>query len=186
MTLEDYTTLVNLKFVNYYEGGVNPASWEHTFPWDANRDLVNRILDSQLDEPIDFKNIIILFPLWSGGTNGFFGTKRVLIDHAGFIVYVRRILKEHGVKFKDSNELDADKYSQATYSMLIVHNGMACVSEKIAKPTDPTQFTTHHKIFDGIHVNDSDIPNLNIKGKQIFFSGFFLENIKNNRAGNEK
>ena len=177
MKKSDYRLLQKYNFISRFRGELNRPDYKEYIPSDFERDSVNLILNNQFNEKIDLHNVVILFPLSTDhGRNCLVGKNRIPIDHASNIVRVRHILHEAGVQFKTGESLIDEKYCQTFFTILIVHNGKAYQVNYSADPFDINMFMNKLPI----HVQENEIKNLDLDNKQIFFSGLFLENVKNN------
>jgi hypothetical protein len=138
------------------------------------KDLPMDIIMGQLTSPVDFKNIIILFTSYTYGTNRYFGGLRdgVLTDHCTYPLEVCSILKKHGIKFKDGRDIRDNKYSQRSYMMLIVQNGIAYPSIKFGDPTRQFAFSDKQEWS----VDESD--KITVDDKEIIMSGFFVHRFR--------
>jgi len=178
MNIEEYKELQKCGFISNFRGEIINLPFDpNDVPYD--REKVAKTLYKQLNEEVDFKNVIILFPLATGfGRNGLFGKDKICIDHPSYIVSVREILRKAGIKFKSGEELNDEKYRQNSFSLLVVHNGEAYVSSIYTDPLNSciNYLCSERKDIKNIHINQSEIKNLDIHNKKIFFSGFFKEN----------
>lgn len=178
MKKTDYLSLINSRFLN--NDGTVMSYWDYNdAPYDYK--IINNLMCSQLDEIIDYNNIIILHPLAIGGQSSLFGNKKYNMDHISNLVDTKYILESKGIKFKNGESLLSRKYSQTFFSMFIVKDGIAYVSTKTSNPFNGSASLCCNDKYKDIHVNYEDLNHININDLNIMFSGFFKENSKNER-----
>lgn len=195
MNRKTYESLAACRFLSVHDGHIYNYTSPHNF---YKYEDVSDTLYKQLDEEIDFNNIIISFPgTPSIGSTGFYGPgkfgdpRKVLLDYCTYIIDVKNFLHQKGIKFKNGKSLIDRKYSQQRVALLIVQDGIAYVNDNNANPwsgnlsynqslsmtakdsCNPTKKEldwTH----DEIKISREDLKKLNLNNKQLMFSGFFI------------
>lgn len=183
MKKSTYQSLIDCRFLGNC-GQVLRYTSPHNF---YKFEDVSNTLYTQLDEEIDFHNIIISFPIGTGyGTNGFYGPgrlddpRRVLIDHCTHSLGVKNYLHQKGVKFKNGKRLRNwksllnRKYIQQTIALIVVQDGIAYINDCNANPWSGNLAYNRSPSFSEIKIDDQDLKILNVNDKQLMFSGFFL------------
>lgn len=156
------------------------------------------LMEGQLTEKIDYKNMVVMFPISTDyGSNYFFGPgdnvhdpRKVLIDHCLFFHRVCRELEKKDIKFKngisiDQKDKDNYKYGQMNAgSMLIVHKGVAYMVDGTANPLGGNLTFNKSKCYHNstlnrpLCLNDTDVKKgVTTENKPLIFSGFLLRRL---------
>jgi len=170
MNLEEYKSLQIT--------GKDGYLWNFRYIDPDRREHIKRELMKQLTCDIDINNVIILFPLNAGGSNPIIND--IVIDHCTNIICVLSILKKHGIKWKDGQNLDYYNRQSLNAGMVIVEEGLA----SIATNADPKYPKLHwNKNKESIYWSTPSkrekklrkILKKQLPEKEIIFSGFFKE-----------
>lgn len=176
MKKTDYLSLIKSGFLN--NDGTVISYWsKDDEPFD--RKIIDSLMCSQLDENIDYNNIIILHPLAIGGSSCLFSNRKYAIDHISNLVDTKYILESKGVKFKNNVSLKTREYSQTFFSMFIVKDGIAYVSTNTSNPFNRKCSDCYKERYADIHLNFEDLEHIDLNNLNIMFSGFFKENSNN-------
>lgn len=174
----EYLSLIKNGVIdNYY--GTAKHYWDKA-PY--NHKELDELMCSQLDEIIDYNNIIILHPagVGIGGFPFLFGNRQYLADHISNLVDTKYILDSKGIKFKNGERLTDNKYRQSFFSMIIVKDGVAYVSTGTSNPFKGITYCRYKGNSD-IHITEEDLKNINLNDLNIMFSGFFKYNHEINQ-----
>lgn len=169
----EYLNLYKEGFLDNYLGGVKDymylASEKPSF------DKVKSLFNLDLYKNIDFSNIIILFPT-ATFASAQFSVNGILIDYCTYIIKVRNILSQNGIKFKNGEKLIDDKYAQTIFTSYIVENNICHPCTYTANPFSPyVTLKTNDNIKD-IIIDKNYIDKNKLNNLEIMFAGFFLEN----------
>ena len=156
MRLTNYQELLDCRFVS--SGGAIEWYWsEDERRQNYDYKAIEAELMKQMTCEFDPKNCVILFPLATKcGTTMLFNKREIVIDHCTYILNIADFLKSKGVVWEDGSKFKVDQCSPRT-PMLIINNGLA------------RRVETANPLFEGESVKD----------KEIFFSGFLVERIRN-------
>lgn len=196
MNKETYQSLIDCRFISKEFGYVHGYSG-NSCPFYKYAD-VSAKLYKQMEEEIDPKNIVIMFPLGTNyGDNGFYGpgdnqhnSRKVLIDHCTYFLDVSSALDKFGVVFKNGKKLTDEKYTQMRIAMLIVQNGKAYAVDSSANPWSNNLTYNQSASFNEnplynhaeIKLDDKDVRSRKNKidptNKNVMFSGFFVRRMK--------
>lgn len=161
MTEKEYKFLIQKRFVNQSFGSL--ISYWSKEERNVYHDIeeIRPILMKQLTDDYDIKNCVITIPVGTGyGVNYLWNNRSIVDSHCTHIVDLKYILHKMGMRYENGKTLKSD--IQSNVAMLVIHNGVVYVDPVSANPLSP------------IHIK-ADI----IKGKDIFFSGFILNRLKN-------
>jgi hypothetical protein len=181
MNKNEYLNLYNIGFLDSYKGGIKDYTYltHNTVPY--NYSSVNELLCKDLYKNIDIKNVIILFPLSTNtGKIKQFNNGNILIDYCTYIIDVKNILHDNGIKYKNGETLINKKYSQTIFTAIIVENGIAYSCNYTANPFSNYITLNSTENIKDISINKEDLINVNRDNLEILFSGFFIENYKIN------
>lgn len=182
MTKEEYLSLNKrgCRFLDSY--GYIKNYWEPSEHYDYKK--VNELIYKQMSESIDFKNIVIAFPVYSGGITCFVGPgnsikepQKILIDHCTYPITVKHILHSQGIRFKNGDKLSLQKYSQMPFGCLVVHKGLAHVIDSTSNPYAYIYIKSEHN--KQIKLDSYEVENgVTISDKNMMFSGLFIERAR--------
>ncbi len=180
MNKQEYLDLIKCGFLS--NGGTVERYWsKDDRPFDMSK--VNKNLLKDLDTKLDYNNLIILFPVSFkySSTTCLFGTDHnnsFPIDHCTYIIDIRSFLDKKGIKYRDNIKMTDSKYGQYIVSMLIIQDGIAYAHNDNVNPFG-TSLSYHSSDFAlEIKIRSED-THLNFDNKNIIFSGFLVNKIRN-------
>lgn len=161
MNLKEYIELKKCNFIDF-EGTIKWYWSNEERSKNYNYQEINDKLCKQLTCNFDYNNCVILFPLACGGTSCLFNQGKVVIDHCTYPLDIVDFLNSKNVEW-EGGILKSGQHLYGT-TMIIVENGVAKLFKKF-----------------GYHDADPTQKSKEVGDKKIFFSGFLVNRIRNNK-----
>lgn len=181
MNLQEHKKLTSEFGFLTYDGAVqrywdrkNEAPYNKT---EESKKAFYKIIFDQLNVELDYNNLIILFPLATGyGDTISFGRNRqefITVDHCLYYLDIKDFLHKQGITYKNNISMRDQKYRQAGWAMIVIQDGIAYVLDT----ADPSKPNGWKESFKEIKWNEKD-KHVRFDDKEIIFSGFFIERIR--------
>lgn len=170
MTKQEYQFLIKTRFISKFRGELNRSVYDFKSSEDFLEvyKKVEPIMLKQLTDDFDINNCIIVIPINTGyGANYLWNNKQIVDSHCTHSVCLRYKLHEMGMKEHDGKSLL--KNTQVKTSMFVIDNGVVYCSAGDYPSAYP---------FDIFFMPNENANSKLIENKQIFFSGFILERLK--------
>lgn len=139
---------------------------------------VRDIMMPQMEEEIDYNNLIITFPGRHGSNSSIFTREdmpTISIDHASYVVDVCLVLNEMGIKWKDGTSIDYNKNGwDVCPAGIVIQDGVARIINN-ANPFGSSKGYFRSDKNPEIKWDKEDEKNITLDDKNIIFSGFLVE-----------